>query len=80
MSKIQVDLVAPSTGTSLTIGESGDTLLVGSGASFAATNIANGTISDSEFQNLNGVSSNIQTQIDTKTSTGKAIAMSIVFG
>jgi|TARA_R100001015_G_C4625018_1_gene183386 hypothetical protein len=80
MSKIQVDLVAPSTGTSLTIGESGDTVAVGSGASFAATNIANGTISDSEFQNLNGVSSNIQTQIDTKTSTGKAIAMSIVFG
>ena len=61
----------------MTIGESGDTVS-GSGASFA-TNIANGTIFDSEFQNLNGVSSNIQTQIDTKTSTGKAIAMSIVF-
>ena len=80
MSQLEVDKLIPQSGTSLTIGESGDTVSVGSGASFAATNIANGTISDSEFQNLNGVSSNIQTQIDTKTSTGKAIAMSIVFG
>ena len=80
MSEVKVNNITPRSGTSLTIGGSGDTVSVGSGASFAATNIANGTISDSEFQNLNGVSSNIQTQIDTKTSTGKAIAMSIVFG
>ena len=38
MSKIEVDLVAPSSGTSLTIGESGDTVSVGSGASFALVN------------------------------------------
>tara|TARA_E500000318_G_scaffold435_1_gene522 strand:- start:2278 stop:2520 length:243 start_codon:yes stop_codon:yes gene_type:complete len=80
MSKIEVDTVSPQSSTTLTIGESGDTIAIGSGASFAATNIADGSVSDSEFQFLDGVSSAIQTQIDTKTSTGKAIAMSIVFG
>ena len=35
----------------------------------SATKIANGTISDTEFQYLNGVSSAIQTQIDAKQAT-----------
>jgi len=35
----------------------------------AATKIANGTISDTEFQYLNGVSSAIQTQLDAKQAT-----------
>ena len=39
-----------------------------------------GTVTQAEHQRLSGVTSAIQTQIDTKASTGKAIAMSIVFG
>ena len=35
----------------------------------AATKIADGTISDTEFQYLNGVSSNLQTQLDAKQAT-----------
>jgi len=37
-------------------------------------------VSDTEIGYLNGVTSAIQTQLDTKASTGKAIAMAIVFG
>ena len=33
-----------------------------------------------ELNFSDGVTSNIQTQLDTKASTGKAIAMAIVFG
>lgn len=38
-----------------------------------------GNVSNTEISYLDGVTSAIQTQIDTKASTGKAIAMSIVF-
>jgi hypothetical protein len=37
-------------------------------------------VSDTEIGYLDGVTSSIQTQINSKTSTGKAIAMAIVFG
>ena len=37
-------------------------------------------VSDTEISYLDGVTSSIQTQINTKASTGKAIAMAIVFG
>ena len=37
-------------------------------------------ISDTEIGYLDGVTSSIQAQIDAKASTGKAIAMAIVFG
>jgi len=39
-----------------------------------------GNVSSTELGYLDGVTSAIQTQINTKTSTGKAIAMAIVFG
>ena len=39
-----------------------------------------GNVSNTEISYLDGVTSAIQTQIDTKASTGKAIAMAIVFG
>ena len=39
-----------------------------------------GNVSNTEISYLDGVTSSIQTQIDTKASTGKAIAMAIVFG
>ena len=38
------------------------------------------TATAAELNHVDGVTSNIQTQLDTKTSTGKAIAMAIVFG
>jgi hypothetical protein len=39
-----------------------------------------GLVTQAEHQYLDGVTSPIQTQLDTKASTGKAIAMAIVFG
>jgi hypothetical protein len=44
----------------------------------SATSI--GTVTSTEIGYLDGVTSLIQTQLDTKASTGKAIAMAIVFG
>ncbi len=45
--------------------------------SIAATKIGTGTVDNTEFAFLNGVSSAIQTQIDNKASNGFAIAMAI---
>jgi len=45
-----------------------------------ATKIADGSISNTEFQYLNGVSSNIQTQLDSKASTAFAIAQAVALG
>jgi len=42
-----------------------------------ATSIGDGSISNTEFQYLNGVSSNIQTQLDNQSTKGFAIAMAI---
>jgi len=42
-----------------------------------ATKIADGTVTDSEFQYINSLSSNAQTQIDTKATAGFAVAMAI---
>lgn len=39
-----------------------------------------GGITSTELGYIDGVTSNIQTQLNTKASTGKAIAMAIVFG
>lgn len=39
-----------------------------------------GTVSATEIGYLDGVTSSVQTQLNTKASTGKAIAMAIVFG
>jgi len=53
---------------------------ISSSARLDASLLHDGSISNTEFGYLNGVSSAIQTQMDTKASTGKAIAMAIVFG
>ena len=42
-----------------------------------ATKIADGTVTDTEFQYINSLSSNAQTQINTKASAGFAVAMAI---
>lgn len=39
-----------------------------------------GNVSSTEIDYLDGITSSVQTQLNTKTSTGKAIAMSMVFG
>ena len=47
----------------------------------AELNILDGaTLTTTELNYVDGVTSSIQTQLDTKASTGKAIAMAIVFG
>jgi len=46
-------------------------------ASIDATKIADGTVTSTEFQYINTLSSNAQTQIDTKASAGFAVAMAI---
>jgi hypothetical protein len=45
-----------------------------------AASIADGSVSNAEFQYLNGATSNIQTQIDTKASTAFAIAQAVALG
>lgn len=55
--------------TNKTISSASNTL------SIDASDIADGTVSDTEFQYLNGVTSNIQTQIDNKVGIGLIIAL-----
>jgi hypothetical protein len=50
---------------------------INSSAAIDATKIHDGTVSNTEFGYLNGVTSAIQTQIDTKASAGFAVAMAI---
>lgn len=40
-----------------------------------ATDIADGSVTDTEFQFLNGVTSALQTQLDAKTSIAAALAV-----
>ena len=55
--------------TNKTISSASNTL------SIDASDIADGSVSDTEFQYLNGVTSNIQTQIDSKVGIGLIIAL-----
>jgi len=65
-------------GVSTTI--SGDTLTISLSSGIDATKIADGSISNTEFQHLNGVSSNIQNQLDAKASRAFAIAQAVALG
>jgi len=51
-----------------------------SGAAIDATKIHDGTIDNTEFGHLNGVSDNIQTQLDTKSTKAQSIAFSLALG
>ena len=48
--------------------------------SLDATSIADGSISNTEFQYLNGVTSSIQTQLDAKATNSFAIAQAVALG
>ena len=49
-------------------------------AAIDATKIADGSITNTEFQYLNGVSSNVQTQLDAKATNSQSIAFSLALG
>lgn len=67
-------------GTNITSTLSGDTITLSISSGIDAANIADGSISNTEFQYLNGASSNIQTQIDSKASLAFAIAQAVALG
>ena len=65
------------TGTLVGTGDTGSVSSGMLGTGIDAAKLADGSISNTEFQYLNGVSSAIQTQIDAKASNGFAVAMAI---
>ncbi len=71
-------LVLPTaSGTLVATGDTGSVSNGMLGTGIDAAKLADGSISNTEFQYLNGVSSAIQTQIDAKASNGFAVAMAI---
>lgn len=62
------------------VGASEDTWGTKLNANWDALDTLVGAVTATEFSYLDGVTSAIQTQLDTKAGTGKAIAMAIVFG
>jgi hypothetical protein len=89
-STISYTQVFPSSGGTVTsVGISGSEFTIGSSPitssgtitlavnSIAATKIGTGVVNNTEFGYLDGVTSAIQTQIDTKSTNGFAIAMAI---
>ena len=50
------------------------------GAALDATKIADGSISNAEYQYLNGVSSNVQTQLNAKATSSQSIAFALALG
>ena len=67
--------------------KSGGTLTIASGATFnpiitglPATSIADGSVSNAEFQYLGGVTSDLQTQLDGKVSTGPYLGPYVLGG
>jgi len=77
ISDLQSYITASSTDTltNKTISGSSNTI-----TALDATSIADGSISNTEFQFLNGVSSNIQTQLDAKATNAFAIAQAVALG
>jgi hypothetical protein len=66
------------TGTGLSSSVSGSTFTINFSAGIAATDIGAGTVDNTEFGHLNGVTSNVQTQINNARTF--AIAMGIALG
>ena len=55
MSKIEVDTIAPQSGTQVTLGESGDTITIPAGATFDASSgtltLADGSVTNAKLAN-----------------------------
>ena len=66
------------TGTGLSSSVSGSTYTINFTGGIAATDIGGGTVDNTEFGHLNGVTSNVQTQINNARTF--AIAMGIALG
>jgi len=74
MSELKTNKVSPATGTAFTLGDSGDTFTLPSGATMTitgtlaldATKIADGSVTSTEFQYINTLASNAQTQITAR--------------
>ena len=66
------------TGAGLSSSVSGSTFTINFSAGIAATDIGAGTVDNTEFGHLNGVTSNVQTQINNARTF--AIAMGIALG
>ena len=62
------------------VGASEDTWGTKINDNWTETDTLLGTITATEFSYLDNAPSNIQTQLDAAATTGKAIAMAIVFG
>ena len=67
-------------GSGVSTSISGDTITISLSSGIDATKIADGSISNTEFQYLNGVTSAIQTQLDSKAAKSFAIAQAIALG
>jgi hypothetical protein len=75
-----LDAIFASAGSGTSVGlqvGSGKTLTLGGTFVFGGTTI---TATGTELNYVDGVTSSIQTQLDAKATTGKAIAMALVFG
>jgi len=70
-------LDADATGNSVTNIENAN---IKSSAAIDATKIHDGNVDNTEFGHLNGVSDNIQTQLDTKSTKAQSIAFSLALG
>lgn len=69
MSKLEVNTLAPQTGTTITIGESGDTVALGSGATqsgFGGENTPAFFVSLSADHAISGANTNTKVQFDTE--------------
>ena len=67
-------------GTNISSVISGSEITLNLGTGIDAAKISGGNVSNTEFDFLNGVSSAIQTQLDTKAATSFAIAQAIALG
>ena len=67
MSKLEANTIAPSTGTTLTIGESGDTVTLGSGASLSGFGVNTPAFHAYLSASQTGVTSNTATKVTLDT-------------